>query len=149
MDVTYRKALPEDAKECVDIRGKTRENAVTVTRLRQLGVTVETWTNDIRSGVLLGYVSLSDDRIVGYCFGASDTGEILVLAVLPAYEGMGIGRNLLNVVVRDFKDLGFNRLFLGCSSDPQTRSYGFYRHLGWQSTGTFDAAKDEVLEYFP
>jgi len=25
--------------------------------------------------------------------------------------------------------------------------YGFYRHLGWRSTGTFDAAGNEVLEY--
>jgi hypothetical protein len=52
------------------------------------------------------------------------------------------------MVVRDFTLLGFQRLFLGCSSNPNVRSHGFYRHLGWTSTGTFDAANDEVLEYF-
>src|ERR1043166_7777485 len=112
MNVTYRKALAEDAQECVDVRGKTRENAVTVERLRELGVTVETWCDDIRPGALLGYVCLSDVRIVGYCFGARDTGEIAVLAVLPAYEGVGIGRTQLNTMIQEFKDLGFNRLFL-------------------------------------
>ncbi|MGD8442758.1 MAG: hypothetical protein PVH85_11685 [Desulfobacterales bacterium] len=25
---------------------------------------------------------------------------------------------------------------LGCSSDPNSRSYGFYRHLGWTSIGS-------------
>jgi len=149
VDVVYRKALPEDAEECVSIRGRTRENSVTVERLKALGVTVEAWRDGIQSGTLPGYVCLSNGRIVGYCFGARYTGEIVVLAILPAYEGIGIGRTLLNAMVQDFKDLGFNRLFLGCSSDPQTRSYGFYRHLGWRSTGTFDAAQDEVLEYFP
>ena len=29
------------------------------------------------------------------------------------------------------------------------RAVGFYRHLGWSSTGTLDAHHDEVLEYFP
>jgi hypothetical protein len=27
------------------------------------------------------------------------------------------------------------------------RSYGFYRHLGWRSTGSFDDRGDEILEY--
>jgi hypothetical protein len=44
---------------------------------------------------------------------------------------------------------GHRRLFLGCSADPDSRSFGFYRHLGWHSTGTLDANDDEVLEFFP
>lgn len=149
VNIVYRKALPEDSEECVEIRGRTRENAITVERLKELGVTLQTWRDGIQSGTLPGYVCLSNGQSVGYCFGARHTGEILVLAVLPACEGMGIGRTLLNAMVQDFKDLGFNRLFLGCSADSQTRSYGFYRHLGRPPTGTFDPAQDEVLEYFP
>jgi hypothetical protein len=38
-------------------------------------------------------------------------------------------------------------LFLGCAADPAVRSYGFYRHLGWRSTSTFNEAGDEVLEF--
>ena len=59
------------------------------------------------------------------------------------------GKTLLDMMVRDLRALGFERLFLGCSADPKTRSHGFYRHLGWRSTGKFDAAGDEILEYFP
>ena len=37
--------------------------------------------------------------------------------------------------------------FLDCSPDPKVRSYGFYRHLGWQSTGALDTHGDEILEF--
>ncbi len=149
MNVVYRKAVPQDVAACIDLRGKTRENAVSVERLMAAGITLDTWSSGVADDTLPGYVCLSGDGIVGYCFGFKDTGEIAVVALLPEFEDRGIGRTLLDKMVQDFKNLGFDRLFLGCSSDPKTRSYGFYRHLGWRSTGSFDAANDEVLEYFP
>lgn len=149
MPLSYRPAVPEDIAACIDLRGKTRENAVSVERLKSLGVTHESWSRGVADGVLPGYVCLDDDKLVGYCFGDCTTGEIVVLALLPDWEGRGIGKCLLNTIARDFIRLGFQRLFLGCSSDPKVRSYGFYRYLGWRATGTLDAHDDEVLEYFP
>ncbi len=147
--VVYRNALPEDIAACIELRGKTRENAISAERLRSRGITLESWMQDVAEGALPGHVSLRDGKIVGYCFGFKDTGEIAVLALLPEFENMGIGRSLLNRMVEDMAGFGFDRLFLGCSANPKTRSYGFYRHLGWRSTGIFDAHNDEVLEYFP
>ena len=115
-------------------------------RLKQLGVTHSSWSADVASGNLPGYVCLEHDQIVGYCFADKRTGEIVVLALLPKWEGEGIGRSLLAMMVAELARLGFRRLFLGCSSDPKVRSYGFYRHLGWRSTGAFDVNHDEVLE---
>jgi ribosomal protein S18 acetylase RimI-like enzyme len=146
MTLTYRRALPSDIASCIELRGKTRENAVSVERLKQLGVTHSSWSADVANGDLPGYVCLEHEQIVGYCFGDKRTGEIVVLALLPKWEGQGIGRTLLGMMVTDLGKSGFRRLFLGCSSDPRVRSYGFYRHLGWRSTGTFDANHDEVLE---
>ena len=146
MTHTYRRALPSDIAACIDLRGRTRENAVSVERLMQLGVTHASWSADVTNGDLPGYVCLEYEQIVGYCFADKRTGEIVVLALLPEWEGKGIGRTLLGMVVLDLAKSGFQRVFLGCSSDPRVRSYGFYRHLGWRSTGTFDANDDEVLE---
>ena len=143
----YRRARPEDIAECVALRGMTRENAISVERLRAAGITVYSWSDDTRSGALVGHVCVSGSRIAGYCFGSPRTGEVVVLALLPAFEGRGIGQALLERVVKDLRGAGHTRLFLGCSSDPASRSFGFYRHLGWRSTGTFDAAGDEVLEW--
>ena len=145
--LNYRPADSEDAAECVALRGRTRENAISAATLASLGITAGSWANDIETGRLPGYVcSTDDDRIVGYCFGDKHTGEIVVLAVLPQYEGRGIGKALLLQVVEDLRSLGHRCLFLGCSSDSSHRSHGFYRHLGWKPTGSFDANDDEVLE---
>ena len=72
---------------------------------------------------------------------------MVVLALLPEFEGRGVGRHLLHLVMNELRGVGFHRLFLGCSKDPASRSFGFYRRLGWRSTGTVDGAGDEVLEY--
>lgn len=148
-DVVYRRASPKDIPACIELRGRTRENAISAERLKSVGITLDSWSRDVAEGALPGHVALSGGKIVGYCFGFKATGEIAVLALLPAFEDMGIGRALLTWMIEDFRSLAFHRLFLGCSANPKTRSYGFYRHLGWRSTGTFDAHNDEVLEYFP
>ncbi len=144
----YRAAVPDDVAACVDIRGRTRENAVSAERLSTVGITVASWSESVRRGSLPGYVCVANGEIVGYCFGATASGEVEVLALLPAFENQGVGKALLNRVVKTLTNIGFTRLFLGCSSDPASRSYGFYRHLGWRSTGSFDSRGDEVLEYF-
>jgi len=147
MTIAYRSAAPDDTPACLVLRGMTRENAFSVEQLAALGITLESWRAGIADGSLPGHVATEDGRIVGYCFGERETGEIAVLALLPGYEEKGIGRRLLNLVVAEFKGFDFARLFLSCSADPASRSHGFYRHLGWRSTGSFDDRGDEILEY--
>ena len=142
----FRSAQPDDAEECVVIRGKTRQNPASEELLRSMGITSRSWAENIRSGALPGHVCTVDEKIVGYCFGDRDTGEIVVLAMLPEFEDRGIGRHLLDQTVKELGKLGHTRLFLGCSPYPESRSHGFYRHLGWRSTGTFDQYGDEILE---
>ena len=148
MALTYRPALPEDAAECVVMRGKTRQNPASEEFLRSLGITRESWADNIRSGAVLGHVCLQGERIVGYCFGSCDSGEIQVLAVLPDHESRGIGRKVLELTTAELASLGHHRLFLGCSPDPSSRSHGFYRRLGWHYTGALDHHGDEILELF-
>jgi len=146
MTLEYRPATPDDVPECIRLRGRTRENAVSEERLRAAGITAESWGNDIQSGALPGFVCCSGGDIAGYCFGEVASGEVVVLSLLPAFEDQGIGKRLLGLVVELLRTFGHARLFLGCSSDPAVRSHGFYRHLGWSSTGAVDRFGDEVLE---
>ena len=139
-------ARAEEAAEFIQLRGRTRENAVSEIRLASIGVTATTWAADIRSGLLLGFTAKESGRLVGYCFGNTETGEIVVLALLPEAESQGIGRTLLNQVVAVLRVRGHQRLFLGCSADPNVRSHGFYRRLGWRPTGVLDSHDDEILE---
>jgi GNAT superfamily N-acetyltransferase len=147
--LNYRLAVPTDTSECIVLRGMTRENAITAPRLASYGITAESGAKQIEEGRIIGYVCIEDHRIVGYCFGNRHNGEIEVLALLPEYEGRGIGKTLLSQVVAHLRSIGIQRLFLGCSRNPDHRSYGFYRHLGWRSTGTLDSHGDEMLELLP
>ncbi len=144
--IHYRRALPDDAAACIDLRGRTRENAFSAADLAELGITEDSWAAGIRDDALPGHIALEGERMVGYCFGDREGGEIVVLALLPAYEGQGIGRFLLDLSITDLVKAGHSRLTLGCAADPAVRSHGFYRNLGWRPTGEIDALGDEVLE---
>jgi ribosomal protein S18 acetylase RimI-like enzyme len=106
----YRRATPDDIPACVELRGKTRENAVSAKRLAEMGITVESWATDVRSGALPGYVCTDKEVVAGYCFGDKASGEVVVLALLPSYEARGVGRHLLGLVVERLQDLGHKRL---------------------------------------
>ena len=138
--ITFHAAKEEDTPAFIALRGKTRQNAVSRERLAEVGITAESWAEMMRSGSLPG-------QLVGYCFGERDTGEIIVLALLPEFEGLGIGKTLLEQIMGQLRAQGHQRLFLGCSSDPASRSYGFYRYLGWTGTGETDKYGDDVLEF--
>jgi ribosomal protein S18 acetylase RimI-like enzyme len=146
MPFKLRPATPQDIACCIEIRGRTRENAVSAARLAELGITEASWSAQVRRGELLGFVAEDEAALVGYCFGEVAAGEIVVLALLPTHEGHGLGRQLLTMAVDHLKLLGHSRLFVGCSDDPSHRSYGFYRRLGWLATGKRDGFGDEVLE---
>ena len=147
MSIEYKSAPSQLAAEYIELRGLTRENAITEDTLRSYGITAESWAQDIESGQIQGVIALSGANMVGYCFGDLKTGEVIVLAVLPSHECQGIGQRLLALIVEALKGQGHIRLFLGCAPDPSIRSYGFYRHLGWQSTGALDTHGDEILEF--
>ncbi|KQV50347.1 acetyltransferase [Pelomonas sp. Root1217] len=146
MSILFRPATAADAPACVTLRGLTRENAISVAQLAAMGITAESWASAVADGALPGFICTDEAAIVGYCFGDKASGEVVVLALLPQYEGRGIGKELLNLVVDLLVEAGHQRLFLGCSPDPAVRSYSFYRQQGWVSTGSFDRAGDEVLE---
>lgn len=70
---------------------------------------------------------------------------MVVLAVLPEYEGRGVGKRLLGEVVGELRALGHRRLWLAAAPDPAIRAHGFYRSQGWRPTGEVDGIGDEIL----
>ena len=83
MPVFVRDARPEDAAACIDLRGRTRENAFSAAQLAELGITPESWAAGIAQGDSIGRVAWEGERMAGYCFADRATGEVLVLALLP------------------------------------------------------------------
>ncbi len=147
MTINYRIAQASDTKRCLQIRGMTRQNPMTLQDLQSIGVTQESWASAVATGEITGTVAESEGCVVGYCFGDFASGEIQVLALLPAFENKGIGKVLLSKTMAVLFASGLTRLWLAASPDPAIRAHGFYRYLGWQYTGETDRIGDQILEY--
>ncbi|WP_434985434.1 GNAT family N-acetyltransferase [Vreelandella zhaodongensis] len=147
MALHYRKTRSDDVGELFDVRSKTRENPISIDRLAQMGITHAAVAAGIESGDLHGWVCMSQKRIVGFCTGDITTGEVLVLAVLPDFEGQGVGKQLLGNVVGKLRRSGVNPVWLAADRNSAVRAHGFYRRLGWVPTGEVLENGDEILEW--
>lgn len=165
---SIRPAHARDIAQCIVIRGQTRENPVSAQRLAEFGITEASWGAQVEKGELIGYVAQPLQGVkgvegvagtsaaseaglgtpmAGYCFGDVRSGEIVVLALLPQFEGQGLGRVLLQTTMAHLRRCGHERLFLGADDRPHIRAHGFYRHLGWVPSGRRDHHGDEELVY--
>ena len=135
----------QDIPSLYEVRAGTRQNAIPREQLIEWGITPESTAEGFSSGALVGRVCEIDGRVVGFCSGDTSTGEVLVLAVLPEWEGKGIGRALLDGVVLELERRNLSRLWLACSPDPRSRSHGFYRANGWRDSGRKSDNGDEIL----
>lgn len=128
------------------VRASTRQNAITAETLIGWGITPESTAEGLASGEFHGMVCEAQGKVVGFCTGDTRTGEVLVLAVLPEFEGKGIGSTLLRSVVAGLSECQIPSLWLACSPDPASRSHGFYRAQGWVANGKTLDNGDEILE---
>ena len=145
MDLVFRETLPSDIEGLFSVRARTRESPISKEGLASIGVTAESIARQMASGRVKGWVCLDSSILVGFCNGDAETGEVLVLAVLPDYERRGIGTYLLSRVVEWLRSAGSSTIWLAASPDPRMRAHGFYRSLGWRANGKKQQNGDEIL----
>ena len=94
-----------DIDSIISIRGRTRENAISEEGLRRLGITADVVAEKPRT-THRGWLCEDGKRIVGFAIGDGTSGELWVIAVLPEFEGRGVGSRLLNRVEEWLWSLG-------------------------------------------
>jgi GNAT superfamily N-acetyltransferase len=141
-----RPMRPDDVAGALEMRGRTRENAVGRDELEAVYGITEASLRAQMSGSLFGWVAEAEGRIVGFAMGDRVTGEVGVVALLPEWEGQGTGRALLRAVMDGLIAAGHRRLWLLANPDPSVRASGFYARQGWRSTGEIQG-EDVVLEW--
>jgi ribosomal protein S18 acetylase RimI-like enzyme len=147
MKIEFRDLESQDFERCIEIRGMTRDNPIPAEILKEFGVTKDAWVPLVRDKRIVGVIAQYNDEVIGFCSGDVNTGEILALALLPEFEGLGLGKHILVLVADKIFSLGRDKLWLAASPNPEIRAHGFYRHLGWVPTGVIDKNRDELLEY--
>ena len=126
----FREILAPDVPALFDLRPRTRENAMTVEQLARLGITVESVIESF-SIAHKGWLCADGAKVVGFSIADRSTGELAVVAVLPEYEGRGVGGGLMARAEAWLWDSGCTRAWLTTDVDTSLRAYGFYRHRGW------------------
>ena len=147
IELIFPDTRPSDVEGLFSVRARTRENPFSKERLASLGITTESTVRHMASGRVKGWVCFHASSLVGFCSGDAETGEVIVLAVLPEYERRGIGTCLLSRTVEWLRSVGSNIIWLAASSDPRTRAHGFYHSLGWQPNGKTPPNGDEILVF--
>lgn len=120
----------KDLREIFDLRAATRENPLSREDLRMMGITEES-TEEVLRTTHRGWLCEEEGRIVGFAIGDGKTGELSVIAVLPEFEGRGIGSRLLTTVEGWLASQGKKEHWLWTSSDLKKRAFSFYVKHGW------------------
>jgi ribosomal protein S18 acetylase RimI-like enzyme len=126
----YREMRHADVPALFDIRPRTRENALTLEQLQRLGINPQSVVESLDKSTR-GWVCEDSGRIVAFSMADGATGEFLVIAVLPEYEGRGIGGRLIASAEEWLAASRCGRAWLTTDLDTTLRAYGFYRKRGW------------------
>ena len=126
----FREILPADVPALFYVRPRTRENALTLEQLQRLGINPQSVTESLGQSTK-GWVCECSGRVVAFSMADCATGELLVIAVLPEYEGMGVGGRLMALAEAWLRASGCKRAWLTTDLDTALRAYGFYRKRGW------------------
>jgi ribosomal protein S18 acetylase RimI-like enzyme len=142
----FRKIEPKDVAELFNVRIATRENTMTMAALADMGITPESTTQALSCNIS-GWLCEVAGKIVGFSMGDKNTGEMLVVAVLPEFEKRGIGKQLMELIQGWLFSNRHEELWLLENSDPNIRAYGFYRRLGWVPA-SFHESGHQILKLY-
>lgn len=126
----FREIAAADAPALIRVRTRTRENTYTLEQLERLGITAQSVAEKLAASYK-GRLCTYADQVVGFCMADRSTGELWLVAVLPEFEGKGIGNRLLGLAEAWLWSSGCTRAWLTTDIDAKLRAYGFYRQRGW------------------
>lgn len=144
--LAYREITPADIPALFDVRTRTRENVYTLDQLQRLGITPASVADKL-AATFKGWLCAERDRVVAFCIADRATGELWVIAVLPEYEGRGIGDRLMSFAEAWLWASGCTRAWLTTDRDTSLRAYGFYRQRHWNDWKLEDGLR--WMELFP
>lgn len=127
--MNFRVAELKDIKQIQVVRNLVKEN-----RLSDPGLVTDKDVEDYMFRRGKGWVCEINAEIVGFAIADIIDNSIWALFVHPGFEGMGIGKKLLDEMLNWYFTQTDKTLWLGTS--PNTRAEVFYRKAGWKEVGT-------------
>jgi ribosomal protein S18 acetylase RimI-like enzyme len=141
--IAYRGILPDNSLDRLTIEGRL---ALWRTRYAALGPQGRLWVYP-RENEIIGF-ALADQTDVDACDLA--VAELSSFYVLPAFWGLGVGRQLIEAAIDHFAQRSFERMILW-TIRANLRARHFYENAGFSSDGAMRIARRHeagvALEY--
>ena len=132
--MNIRVAQQEDIETLFEIRTSVIENHQSREEIAKLGITPDSVAEMLQTDCC-AWVAEVDGQPVGFSIANATEETIFGIFVLPAFEGRGIGRVLMERAEDWLWGKGIKEIWLLTGNDPNLRAYGFYLHLGWFTAG--------------
>lgn len=132
--MNIRIAQPKDVETLFEIRTSVVENYQSREEIAELGITPESVTTMLETDCC-AWIAEIDDQAIGFSIASATEKTIFGIFVLPAFEGRGAGRVLMQVTETWFWSKEIEEIWLVTGNNPNFRAYGFYLHLNWIPIG--------------
>ena len=142
----FREMTAADVPATFLVRTAAVEHPFSLEDLFKFGITVESCIRQLGT-THKGWVCEINGIVIGFAVGNRSTGEMWVVAVLPEYEGRGIGRKLLTLTQDWLWSQGCETLWL-TTGLPPTRAYHLYTKLGWKNVGLLEHGGSIRMELY-
>src|SRR5215468_10327861 len=116
----YREIKAPDIPALFYVRTRTRENRYTLEELARLGITEESVAERLSTSYK-GWLCTQNGAVAGFCMADRATGELWVIAVLPEFEGNGVGGKLMDFAEEWLWSTGCTRAWLNWKIEDGVR----------------------------
>ena len=132
--MNIRVAHREDIETLFEIRTSVIENHQSREEIAALGITPESVAEMLQLDCC-AWIAELDGHPIGFSIANATEKTIFGIFVLPAFEGRGAGRALMQVAEQWLWTKEVEQIWLVTGNDPNLRAYGFYLHLDWIPVG--------------
>ncbi|WP_439862522.1 GNAT family N-acetyltransferase [Pseudomonas antarctica] len=133
MQTLIRVATEDDVDSLFAIRTSVQQNHLSREQLAEMGITAQVLADSIRVAPCI-WIAEVDGTSAAFSMVNLAEGEVFAMFVRPAYEGLGLGRQLMAVAEAALFER-HDTLFLITDGRDEIRANGFYKHLGWALAG--------------
>ena len=133
MHTLIRLATLADIDTLFAIRTAVVQNHLSREQMADLGITPQVLADSIREAPCV-WLAEVEGQPAAFSMVNFDSGEVFAMFVLPAYEGRGLGRQLIAVAEAALFE-HHPTLYLITDGRGEIRANGFYQRLGWTQVG--------------
>lgn len=136
MQTHIRVATQDDVESLFTLRTSVVQNHLSVEQMADLGITPQVLAESIRQAPCVWMAEVNGQPAA---FSMIDlaAGEVFAMFVSPAYENLGLGRQLMAVAEAALFE-HHETLFLITDGRDEIRANGFYQRLGWTVAGSVE-----------